>query len=230
MVVLNRVAYLRKLLLHGAKFVCTSATNAETLNEKIRIHVYPEVRVECRYQTSASSMLDYIMAVCGSLHVADRGHRCSDGHSEVSFIISHGKLSKSKATNSDADAEPFVHGPPADTLVGEGAAIFVHEVAITGSELAMNTALPSPAVVSTAKDQPVHAIDIARLAEIEILRAACDVKAAVAADSPQVPEADAGDVSAKDKRDDVRDDSFEDDLEEKDEGNQPKRARFLVEM
>ena len=88
MVVQNRITYLKKLLEHGAKMVVTSCCNEATLIEKIRFHIYPQVQVPWEKQTFVMYALDWIAVAVDTLSVADRGHRHSDGHSEVTFFIS----------------------------------------------------------------------------------------------------------------------------------------------
>ena len=90
MVVANRVAYLKRLLVSDTKLVATASANSITLNEKIRIHVYPQTHIAAMHQSFVAHILDMLLLAVDTHPVADRGHKHSDGHSEVSFVISRG--------------------------------------------------------------------------------------------------------------------------------------------
>ena len=99
MVVRNRIAHLKKLVENGAKMVGTVAANPDTSIEKVRIHIYPSVRILPEHQTCMMHLLDMVMHASDAFHVADRGHTCSDSHSEVTFIISKGKFGRNVRRN-----------------------------------------------------------------------------------------------------------------------------------
>ena len=75
MVVLNRIAYLHNLILHGAKGVATIATNPVTQIENIKIVVYTGVERNARIQRRFLHVLDMVETCCKTLHVVDKGNR-----------------------------------------------------------------------------------------------------------------------------------------------------------
>eukprot|EP00929_Paragymnodinium_shiwhaense_P026072 TRINITY_DN15585_c1_g2_i2.p1 TRINITY_DN15585_c1_g2~~TRINITY_DN15585_c1_g2_i2.p1 ORF type:complete len:315 (+),score=25.36 TRINITY_DN15585_c1_g2_i2:32-976(+) len=87
MVVANRIAYLSKLLDSGMKFVVSGATNPDQLVQKIKFHVYPAVYVQPQDQLFAAMALDWLRSCEDKCRLADRGHKHSDGHTEVAFYL-----------------------------------------------------------------------------------------------------------------------------------------------
>ena len=79
--------------------------------------------VPYEFQTSAAWVLDYITCAIDTFHVADRGHRCSDGHSDVISIISRGKPKKENSRELDPDAMPFVPLATIDGLQTDGSVV-----------------------------------------------------------------------------------------------------------
>ena len=93
MVVLNRIAYLRRILAHGAKVVINVSSNPNTNIEKFKLLIDPGILVDPAAQQCVLAVLDVIEYAANCFHVADRGHKNSaSGISEVTFLVSHGKL------------------------------------------------------------------------------------------------------------------------------------------
>ena len=57
----------------------TVATNSNTHNQRVRIFIYPD--------ELAAMLLDTVELALERYNVIDRGHRHSDGHSIVEFIL-----------------------------------------------------------------------------------------------------------------------------------------------
>jgi hypothetical protein len=123
MVVAARISYIRSLLSHGAKVVCTVSLNRVTCVEKVKVIVDPAIHV-CTVQPGAEMMLDYLEHSSTTAHVADRGHKHSKGQSEIVFYISRPSSKQSgsamnvprNATMVREQPQPFVD---AVELVGE---------------------------------------------------------------------------------------------------------------
>jgi hypothetical protein len=62
--------------------------NPETQIEKLKVVVNASVQIHPALQGGAFAMLTYLEQMLHSAHVADRGHRHTDGKSEVCFFIS----------------------------------------------------------------------------------------------------------------------------------------------
>ena len=87
MVVSNRIAYLRNLLQHGAKLTFTASVNPSTGMQKFKIIVDPSTHVPAEQQFCALHMLDYLGTLCSFCRIVDKGHKHSDGRSEVLLYI-----------------------------------------------------------------------------------------------------------------------------------------------
>jgi hypothetical protein len=85
MVVLNRISYLRGLAQNGAKLLITLSANAQTGVQKVKVLVDPKQRSS--NQSCALGMLDLVALWHKSHKIADKGHRHTNGMSEVSFYI-----------------------------------------------------------------------------------------------------------------------------------------------
>ena len=101
MVIKNRIAHLRRLLEMGAKITATVTSNPANSTEKIKLIVNPEVKIGMSHQFLVSQVLVMLDQCCDNAYVADRGHRHSNGHSEVCFYVNHGK----KKACSDGDVK-----------------------------------------------------------------------------------------------------------------------------
>ena len=85
MVVLNRIAYLRELAGHGAKLLFTISVNPSTGVQKFKVLCDPTVQVFEDMQFSSFAILDLLSSFNSSHRVADRGHKHSNGISEITF-------------------------------------------------------------------------------------------------------------------------------------------------
>ena len=90
MVVLARLNYIRQLLLHGAKVTASISSNPETSIEKIKIIISPSVRISPADQLCVCCVLDVVERAHWEFKVADKGHKHSNGDSEVVFYVSKG--------------------------------------------------------------------------------------------------------------------------------------------
>ena len=102
MVVRNRIAYLSKLARDGAKLLFTVSVNPATGVQKFRVLCDKTVQVSMDMQFSSFAMLDLLTALNLSHRVADRGHRHSNGISEVTFFAS-GKVTSGITTSTGVD-------------------------------------------------------------------------------------------------------------------------------
>lgn len=105
MVVAARIQYLMGILEQGAKMVVTSATNPALQHQVLTIHVYPSVFINHYHQTFVQATLRWLLESSRSGVVADRGHKHSDGHSVVKFVV------KGRGSISHGASE-FPGGPP----------------------------------------------------------------------------------------------------------------------
>ena len=67
------------------------SANPSTTIQKVKIHVAPGVRIEPCFQVCMYSVLDMLQAAASHYHVADKGHKHTNGDSEICFFIDVGK-------------------------------------------------------------------------------------------------------------------------------------------
>ena len=84
---MNRIAYLRGLALHGAKLTFSVSINGSTGIQKVKVVVDPREHIPMQLQYCTISMLDWLLELNNTHHIADKGHRHSSGVSEVAFYI-----------------------------------------------------------------------------------------------------------------------------------------------
>ena len=101
MVVDGRIAFCRSLLRRGARFTCSVTTNPATAMEKVKLLIDSSVVVAPELQGGAHSVLDFLATASSLYAVADRGHRHSNGISEVSFLISRGVVPTAQVSSQD---------------------------------------------------------------------------------------------------------------------------------
>lgn len=116
MAIVNRIAFLRQLALHGAKLTITVSANATTLVEKVKVDVSPSTSIDPSFQECALATLDMLAHACTLFHVADRGHKRSNGDTTVVFYVSHGRRFANAAS---VDTNPQDVTPIALTTVLE---------------------------------------------------------------------------------------------------------------
>ena len=87
MVVLNRIAYIRKLLQFGAKVTATVSSNPESMVQTVCVFVNPGVHCDPLAQSCAAMVLDILETANRTSHIAEKGHKNSLGESEVVFYI-----------------------------------------------------------------------------------------------------------------------------------------------
>ena len=98
MVVANRIAYLRCLAQHGAKLTFSVSINENTGIQKVKVVVDPSQHIAMQLQFCTMGMLDWLMEICITHQVADKGHKHSSGMSEVGFYISNSRISSNAYT------------------------------------------------------------------------------------------------------------------------------------
>ena len=87
MVVLNRISFLRRLAEFGAKCVFSVSVNPATGMQKIKVNVDPSVQIPTAQQFCTLQMIEFLSSLCLTHRVTDKGHKHSNGKSEVVFYI-----------------------------------------------------------------------------------------------------------------------------------------------
>jgi len=114
MVVVNRIVHLKQLLQQGAKFSICFNVNPESQNETVKVTVDPSVKINPMQHQCGAMALEMLEHACSVHHVADRGHKASNGVSTITFYISYdksarrSKRSKTKAVGLNPNADPFI--------------------------------------------------------------------------------------------------------------------------
>ena len=112
-VVGNRIVHLKQLLQQGAKFSICFNVNPESQNETVKVTVDASVKINPMQHQCGAMALEMLEHACSVHHVADRGHKASNGVSTITFYISydksarHYKRSKAKAVELNPNADPF---------------------------------------------------------------------------------------------------------------------------
>ena len=87
MVVLNRISFLRRLAELGAQCVFTVSVNSATGVQKVKVNINPSVRIPCAQQFCTLQMIEFLFSLCLTHVVSDKGHKHSNGKSEMVFYI-----------------------------------------------------------------------------------------------------------------------------------------------
>ena len=164
MVVKNRIAYLRRLLHHKAKINVSITTNPTTGVEKVKVVVDPSTPMGVAQQLLAAATLDMLDNACLERPVADKGHKHSNGVSEVQFFLS--PMTKNVVTSYSGvhlnpSASPFV---PADSYGGKGENLEHSSVSGQDTSVGRMKGLPlsAPLVVDPCEnvwDDPEQVVD-----------------------------------------------------------------------
>ena len=107
MVVVNRITYLRGLAQHGAKLTFSVSINGSTGIQKVKVVVDHSEHITMQVQYCTIGMLDWLLELSNTHHIADKGHRHSSGIPEVAFYISNQRFVHNLSmSSSNLCAEP----------------------------------------------------------------------------------------------------------------------------
>ena len=151
MVVLNRIAYLRRILAHGAKVVINVSSNPNANIEKFKLLIDPGIIVDPAAQQCVLAVPDVIECAANCFHVADRGHKhTSSGISEVTFLVSHGKLGSVGTLEVDGSAIPCGDVTSTAVVSGIPRQPIVADIVDTAQEVDASSVPTQPAAVDLA--------------------------------------------------------------------------------
>ena len=119
MVVARRIDHIRQLVSQGTKVVASVSGNPSTQVQRVRFVITPRARVEPALQSGVCCLLDLLSNLPSGSSLADRGHKHSNGVSDVTFYITRNSSSVPDGPHAD-DMGPDDHADDMDGGSGGG--------------------------------------------------------------------------------------------------------------